>query len=123
MALIMGPTDRCQHAASIITDLLQSVRAREEGGQVSMSLPSVFMLRETSKVRHRNLIDNIHVKCLHRGPQVVVLECHLAVRGMVGARAAGEEKWPSLFPLTNVGLLLAEEEKMSSPSTNRLALS
>lgn len=37
MALIMGPPDRCQHAASIITDLLQSVRAREEGGQVSTS--------------------------------------------------------------------------------------
>ncbi|XP_011610756.1 far upstream element-binding protein 2 isoform X1 [Takifugu rubripes] len=33
MALIMGPPDRCEHAASIITDLLQSVRAREEGGQ------------------------------------------------------------------------------------------
>lgn len=44
MALIMGPTDRCQHAASIITDLLQSVRAREEGGQVSICLHSVFML-------------------------------------------------------------------------------
>lgn len=43
MALIMGPTDRCQHAASIITDLLQSVRAREEGGQVSMCLSSVSM--------------------------------------------------------------------------------
>lgn len=33
MAHIMGPPDQCQHAASIITDLLQSVRAREEGGQ------------------------------------------------------------------------------------------
>uniref|UniRef100_H3D983 KH-type splicing regulatory protein n=1 Tax=Tetraodon nigroviridis TaxID=99883 RepID=H3D983_TETNG len=31
MALIMGPADRCQHAASIITDLLQSVRARPQG--------------------------------------------------------------------------------------------
>lgn len=29
----MGPPDRCEHAASIITDLLQSIRAREEGGQ------------------------------------------------------------------------------------------
>lgn len=29
----MGPPDQCQHAASIITDLLQSIRAREEGGQ------------------------------------------------------------------------------------------
>ncbi|KAM9313703.1 far upstream element-binding protein 2 isoform 2-T2 [Pholidichthys leucotaenia] len=33
IAHIMGPPDQCQHAASIITDLLQSVRAREEGGQ------------------------------------------------------------------------------------------
>lgn len=31
----MGPPDQCQHAASVITDLLQSIRAREEGGQVS----------------------------------------------------------------------------------------
>lgn len=42
MALIMGPPDRCQHAASIITDLLQSVRAREEGGQVSTSWSSLL---------------------------------------------------------------------------------
>ncbi|XP_017272322.1 far upstream element-binding protein 2 isoform X2 [Kryptolebias marmoratus] len=33
IAHIMGPPDQCQHAASIITDLLQSIRAREEGGQ------------------------------------------------------------------------------------------
>lgn len=50
MALIMGPPDRCQHAASIITDLLQSVRAREEGGQVSMSWSSLLKLRLTSWV-------------------------------------------------------------------------
>ncbi|XP_072318897.1 far upstream element-binding protein 2 [Eucyclogobius newberryi] len=33
IAHIMGPPDQCEHAASIITDLLQSIRAREEGGQ------------------------------------------------------------------------------------------
>ncbi|XP_034452993.1 far upstream element-binding protein 2 isoform X3 [Hippoglossus hippoglossus] len=33
IAHIMGPPDQCQHAASVITDLLQSIRAREEGGQ------------------------------------------------------------------------------------------
>ncbi|XP_068177496.1 far upstream element-binding protein 2 [Antennarius striatus] len=33
MAHIMGPPDQCQHAASIITDLLQNIRVREEGGQ------------------------------------------------------------------------------------------
>ncbi|XP_056135607.1 far upstream element-binding protein 2 isoform X2 [Lampris incognitus] len=33
MAHIMGPPDRCEHAASIINDLLQSIRVREEGGQ------------------------------------------------------------------------------------------
>ncbi|KAF7657057.1 hypothetical protein LDENG_00032450 [Lucifuga dentata] len=33
IAHIMGPPDQCQHAASIITDLLQSIRARDEGGQ------------------------------------------------------------------------------------------
>lgn len=31
----MGPPDRCEHAASIINDLLQSIRVREEGGGVS----------------------------------------------------------------------------------------
>lgn len=33
IAHIMGPPDQCQHAASVITELLQSIRAREEGGQ------------------------------------------------------------------------------------------
>ncbi|XP_022530214.2 far upstream element-binding protein 2 isoform X2 [Astyanax mexicanus] len=32
IAHIMGPPDRCEHAASIINDLLQSIRVREEGG-------------------------------------------------------------------------------------------
>ncbi|XP_023666426.2 far upstream element-binding protein 2 isoform X2 [Paramormyrops kingsleyae] len=31
VAHIMGPPDRCEHAARIIADLLQSIRAREEG--------------------------------------------------------------------------------------------
>ncbi|RVE75778.1 hypothetical protein OJAV_G00002340 [Oryzias javanicus] len=37
MAHIMGPPDQCQHAVSIINDLLQSIRARDEGGQGGMS--------------------------------------------------------------------------------------
>lgn len=123
MALIMGPPDRCEHAASIITDLLQSVRAREEGGQVSTSWSSVLKLRSTSWVERCCEMGETDEICLHRGPQVLVLECHREVRDMGGARAAGGVKWPSPFPLTNAGLLLAEEEKMSSPSTNRRALS
>ncbi|KAM9792642.1 far upstream element-binding protein 2 [Neosynchiropus ocellatus] len=39
IAHISGPPDQCQHAASIITDLLQSIRAREEGGQGGPSGP------------------------------------------------------------------------------------
>lgn len=35
IANIMGPPDRCEHAASIINELLQSIRVREEGGGVS----------------------------------------------------------------------------------------
>ncbi|XP_048870723.1 LOW QUALITY PROTEIN: far upstream element-binding protein 2 [Brienomyrus brachyistius] len=31
VAHIMGPPDRCEHAASIINDLVQSIRVREEG--------------------------------------------------------------------------------------------
>ncbi|XP_037111597.1 far upstream element-binding protein 2 isoform X2 [Syngnathus acus] len=33
MAHITGPPDQCQHAASIITDLIQSIRTRDDGGQ------------------------------------------------------------------------------------------
>ncbi|XP_046872177.1 far upstream element-binding protein 2-like isoform X1 [Hypomesus transpacificus] len=33
IAHIMGPPDRCEHASSIINELLQSIRVREEGGQ------------------------------------------------------------------------------------------
>ncbi|XP_027138258.1 far upstream element-binding protein 2 [Larimichthys crocea] len=43
IAHIMGPPDQCQHAASIITDLLQSIRAREEGGQGGPSGPGSGM--------------------------------------------------------------------------------
>ncbi|XP_051559839.1 far upstream element-binding protein 2-like [Myxocyprinus asiaticus] len=32
IAHVMGPPDRCEHAASIINELLQSIRVREEGG-------------------------------------------------------------------------------------------
>ncbi|XP_016402689.1 far upstream element-binding protein 2-like, partial [Sinocyclocheilus rhinocerous] len=32
IAHIVGPPDRCEHAASIINELLQSIRVREEGG-------------------------------------------------------------------------------------------
>ncbi|KAA0721845.1 Far upstream element-binding protein 2 [Triplophysa tibetana] len=32
IANIVGPPDRCEHAASIINELLQSIRVREEGG-------------------------------------------------------------------------------------------
>lgn len=31
IAHISGPPDRCEHAAQIINDLLQSIRVREEG--------------------------------------------------------------------------------------------
>lgn len=42
IAHIMGPPDRCEHAASIINDLLQSIRAREEGGGVSVCVSVCF---------------------------------------------------------------------------------
>lgn len=35
IAHISGPPDRCEHAAQIINDLLQSIRVREEGQGVS----------------------------------------------------------------------------------------
>lgn len=40
IAHIMGPPDRCEHAASIINELLQSIRVREDGGQGVRPLPT-----------------------------------------------------------------------------------
>lgn len=37
IAHVMGPPDRCEHAASIINELLQSIRVRDEEGQGCMS--------------------------------------------------------------------------------------
>lgn len=67
-------------------------------------------------------MGSINGICLRRDPRGLVLECHLEVRDMVVARAVGGERWRSPYPLTSAGLLLAEEEKMSSPSTNRPVL-
>ena len=33
IAHVMGPPDRCEHAAAIINELLQSIRVRDEEGQ------------------------------------------------------------------------------------------
>lgn len=49
IAHIMGPPDRCEHAASIINDLLQSIRAREEGGGVSVCVCLCVFLRQIVK--------------------------------------------------------------------------
>lgn len=38
IAHISGPPERCEHAAQIINDLLQSIRVREEGQGVGNSL-------------------------------------------------------------------------------------
>lgn len=40
VAHIMGPPDRCEHAAGIINELLQSIRVREEGGGVRRAFTS-----------------------------------------------------------------------------------
>lgn len=37
-AHISGPPDRCEHAAQIINDLLQSIRVREEGQGVLITV-------------------------------------------------------------------------------------
>lgn len=124
IAHIMGPPDQCQHAASIITDLLQSIRAREEGEQVGTVCRGCCMLLFTSvTMKRRNLA--LLLNCGMRLPRVLRVQgCHLVGEDGVEAKEAGvhlEEKWPSPFLLTNVGLSLAEEERMWSPLTNRLA--
>ncbi|XP_016139721.1 far upstream element-binding protein 2-like isoform X1 [Sinocyclocheilus grahami] len=43
IAHVMGPPDRCEHAASIINDLLQSIRVREEGGEGPPGPPGTGM--------------------------------------------------------------------------------
>ncbi|TNM85427.1 hypothetical protein fugu_007698 [Takifugu bimaculatus] len=44
--------------------------------------------------------------CLHRGPQVLVLECHLEVRDMGGARAAGGAEMAFSVPAHKCGLVI-----------------
>lgn len=46
IAHISGTPDRCEHAAQIINDLLQSIRVREEGQGVLITLThtSTFFL-------------------------------------------------------------------------------
>lgn len=99
IAHIMGPPDQCQHAASIITDLLQSIRAREEGeqgvgtgcrGRRVLFFISVLMMNR----RNSALLLNSGA-CLHRVPQVPVQGCHLVGEDGVEARETGvlqEEK-------------------------------
>lgn len=41
VAHISGPPDRCEHAAQIINDLLQSIRVREEGQGVWITLTHI----------------------------------------------------------------------------------
>lgn len=46
IAHIVGPPDRCEHAASIINELLQSIRVREEGGvsdaRAHLEMPNIL---------------------------------------------------------------------------------
>lgn len=87
----MGPPDQCQHAASIITDLLQSIRAREEGEQVGTACRGSCVLLFTSvMVKCRNLA--LLLNCgmgLPRVPPVLVQGCHLVGEDGVEAREAG----------------------------------
>lgn len=75
IAHIMGPPDQCQHAVSIINDLLQSIRARDEGGQgVGGGSGPAFALRCD--------VDERLTHLLLRG-------CRPVVEGGDEARAAG----------------------------------
>lgn len=100
IAHIMGPPDQCQHAASIITDLLQSIRAREEGGEQGVGTGCrgrrvlIFISVLMMKRRNSALLLNSGA-CLHRVPQVLVQGCHLVGEDGVEARETGvlqEEK-------------------------------
>lgn len=52
MAHISGPPDRCEHAAQIINDLLQSIRVREEGQGVLVT--HTFQLTLKHSLSHLN---------------------------------------------------------------------
>lgn len=80
----MGPPDQCQHAASIITDLLQSIRAREEGGQGVSRRRSV----SASKRDGANFVMLTGMWLFfYRALQALV--CHLEAEVAVEARATG----------------------------------
>lgn len=81
----MGPPDQCQHAASIITDLLQSIRAREEGGQgVGAACSSTAQAENRGEVL---LLNN--TVCFLRVPQALAQGCPLVDGAEAEAREAG----------------------------------
>lgn len=83
----MGPPDQCQHAASIITDLLQSIRAREEGGQ------GVSRVRQADDfdVDEGDDVKTPGMCCvfIYRALQVQVQVCRPVVEGEVEVRGTG----------------------------------
>lgn len=46
IAHISGPPERCEHAAQIINDLLQSIRVREEGQGVRKQYSQMYKLSD-----------------------------------------------------------------------------
>uniref|UniRef100_A0A3Q3IX08 K Homology domain-containing protein n=1 Tax=Monopterus albus TaxID=43700 RepID=A0A3Q3IX08_MONAL len=69
IAHIMGPPDQCQHAASIITGLLQSIRAREEGGQGINQQTGAFV--EISRQPPPNGDPNFKLFIIRGSPQQI----------------------------------------------------
>lgn len=56
IAHISGPPERCEHAAQIINDLLQSIRVREEGQGVRITLSHMHELSH-SKTCFSSLVN------------------------------------------------------------------
>lgn len=84
----MGPPDQCQHAASIINDLLQSIRTREDGGQ-GVSESQQLNVISTILICWRNKFTFGSLPFFfYRDPQVEE-EWHLEAEGGVEARATG----------------------------------
>lgn len=91
IAHVMGPPDRCEHAASIINELLQSIRVRDEEGQgVSVMQRIGGGAVEVGKRESIGGISNMTLMCVVSFPRVHQgLACHLVGVAEGGARGTG----------------------------------
>lgn len=85
IAHISGPPERCEHAAQIINDLLQSIRVREEGQGVGNNLSHV---ESVTYMKYYATALRLSLSIIHR-VHLVLRACLQATGAEVGDKAVG----------------------------------